>query len=514
MERKFESFISIFIKAAEEYPDKLAVVMENQTRTYGDIFEHARRIAGYLKQSGIGKGDPVAIISSNHVDYVETVLGCAMAGAITVKINWRFAAPELHYLLFFNHVKYIFFRSQDENIRREMGELTASLCPSLDMDIMEERLKDAEPICRFEEYGDKDVLMHLHTSGTTGFPKVVRYANGEFLRELESCVGSLGFARDTIYQLMSQLFHSASMGTYACLACGGTVVIFSRFDPAKYMASVEKYKVNRLSAIPTVLTALLGHPDFGRYDLSSIRMISYSTCPMPPELILRARKKFHCEFQQSYGMTEMCSIVTILSAGDHFCCDMRYLNSVGKPIAGHQVRIVDEDGRPCKAGEIGEICARGPGMMLDYYQMPEETQESIRDGWYHTRDVGYLDGDGYLYVRGRKNDMIISGGENIFPLEVEHALLMHPDIPEASVMGIRDAYWGEAVHAFVTLKCQSTLTGQDIRDFCRGKIAGYKIPKQVHICKSLPRTATGKVMKAELKKQVETGVTPHGMPPP
>lgn len=505
MERKFESFISIFTKAMEEYPDKPAIIMEDETRTYREIYEHGRKIAGHLERSGIKKGDPVAIISNNHVDYVETVLGCVMAGAIVVKLNWRFAAPELHYLLFYNHVKYIFFRSQDKKIRREMGELTASLCPSLDMDIMEELLEDAEPIGEFADLEDRDVLMHLHTSGTTGFPKVVRYGNGEFLRELESCVGSLYFDEDTIYQMMSQMFHSASMGTYACLACGGTVVVFRKFDPARYLESVEQHKVTRLSAIPTVLTALLNHPDLEKYDLSSIRMISYSTCPMPPELILRAREKFHCEFQQSYGMTEMSSIVTILSTEDHFRDNMRYLDSVGKPIAGHQVRIVDENGQECETGQVGEISVRGPGMMVDYYRMPEETAEAVVDGWYHTRDVGYLDEAGYLYVRGRKNDMIISGGENIFPMEVENVLRMNQDISEACVMGVRDDYWGEAVHACVILKQPGSMTGQDIRDFCRGRIAGYKIPKQVHICEVFPRTATGKVMKAELKQMVESG---------
>lgn len=505
MERKFESFISIFKKAMEKYPDKPAIIMEDKTRTYREIYEHGRKIAGHLERSGIKKGDPVAIISNNHADYVETVLGCVMAGTIVVKLNWRFAAPELHYLLFFNHVRYIFFRSQDEKIRREMGELTASLCPSLDMDIMEELLENAEPIGQFADLKDGDVLMHLHTSGTTGFPKVVRYGNGEFLRELESCVGSLCFDEETIYQMMSQMFHSASMGTYACLACGGTVVVFRRFDPVKYLESAEKHKVTRLSAIPTVLTALLNHPDLEKYDLSSIRMISYSTCPMPPELILRAREKFRCEFQESYGMTEMSSIVTILSTEDHIRDNMRYLDSVGKPIAGHQVRIVDENGLECKTGQVGEICVRGPGMMVDYYRLPEETAEVVIDGWYHTRDVGYLDEEGYLYVRGRKNDMIISGGENIFPMEVENVLRMNQDISEACVMGIRDDYWGEAVHACVILKQPGSMTGQDIRDFCRGRIAGYKIPKQVHICEVFPRTATGKVMKAELKKMVESG---------
>lgn len=502
MGRKLDSFISIFETAKKEYPDKAALIMEGKVRTYGEIFERAAKTAAYLKENGIGKGDPVAIISCNSLDYVETVLGCVMAGAVVVKLNWRLAVPELHHLIVLNHVKWIFFRSQDEKIRREMYELTIERCVSVDMDSLDKLLAHMEPMQEFVQREDEAVLMHLHTSGTTGMPKTVRYSNRGFLSELESCAQSLRFDRNTIFQMMSQLFHSACAGTYSCLACGGTVVFFSRFDPAAYLASIEKYKVTWISAIPTVLTALLNHPDFDRYDLSSLQMICYSTCPMPPDLIRRAMQKFHCGFQQSYGMTEMGSIVTILSPEEHLKDGMRHLNSVGKPIAGHEVKIVDEEGRLCRPGEEGEIAVRGPGMMVDYYQMPEETKTAIIDGWYHTKDMGYLTEDGYLYINGRKSDMIISGGENIFPQEIENVLRSHPDIELTSVFGMPDPYWGEAVHACVVLRNKGALTEHQIREYCRGKIAGYKIPKQVHICEELPCTATGKVMKAELKERI------------
>lgn len=503
MKKTFDSFIRIFENGMEAYPDKTALICEGQKRTYGQIYEQAGKIASYLRKNGIRKGDPVAIISKNSLDYIETELGIIMAGAIVIKLNWRLAAPELHQLLVFNHVKFIFFRSQDAKIRREMCVLTEELCPSKDLDRMEEYLKDEIPLTEFAERKDGDVLMHLHTSGTTGVPKTVRYSNKSFLQELESCVESLLFDSDTIFQMMSQLFHSACMGTYSCLACGGTVVFFGKFDPGAYLASVEENKVTRISAIPTVLTALLNAPDFYRYDLSSIHMISYSTCPMPPDLIRRAMEQFHCGFQQSYGMTEMGSIVTILSPEDHFRDQMRYLNSVGKPISGHEVIIMDEQGKRCQPNEAGEIVVRGPGMMIDYYQMEQETKEAIVDGWYHTKDIGYLTEDGYLYINGRKSDMIISGGENIFPQEIENVLRSHPDIAETAVLGIRDDYWGEAVHACVVLKQENSLSEQQIQDYCRGKIAGYKIPKKVHIYKDLPRTATGKVTKAELVKWIE-----------
>lgn len=498
MKRKFESFISIFEKAMQEYPDKPALIVEEKMRTYREIYEHARKIAGYLQRAGIVQGAPVAIISRNDVDYVETVLGCVMAGAVVVKINWRLAVPELHYLLHFNQVKYIFFRSQDVNIRKEMAAETRELCPAMNMDEMERILESEEPIEQFVPRGDDAELMRLHTSGTTGFPKVVRYGNAQFLEELEACVASLHFDTNTIFQIMSQMFHSASMGVYSCLASGGEIVLFRKFDPESYLESVERNRVTRMSAIPTVLTALLNCPQLEQYDLGSISMISYSTCPMPPELIRRAFEKFHCEFQQSYGMTEMGSIVTMLTPEDHFRDDMRYLNSVGTPISGHRIKILDDQGQECLPGVIGEVCVQGPGMMLDYYQMPDVTREAIVDGWYHTKDMGFLDEMGYLFIRGRKNDMIISGGENIFPQEIENVLQMNPGIMESAVVGISDPYWGEAVHACVILKDGVSMSEQEIRDFCRGRIAGYKIPKKVHICQTFPRTATGKVQKSAL----------------
>lgn len=315
MEGQFHSLIDIFKTGKEQYPEKTAIIMGEDTRTYGQIFDNAKRIAGFVLEKEIKPQDKVAVISQNHVDYIETVLGIIMAGGVPVNINWRLAAPELHHLLQFNEVKLTFFRSKDESIRKEMGELTKEMCQCVDMDCIKEVLEGVEPLEQFIEREDEDVLMHLHTSGTTGMPKTVRYTKGQYMRELTTCVHSLGFDKDTVFQLMSQLFHSASIGPYSIFACGGTIVLFPKFSPQEYLKSIEKHHVTRLSAIPTVLTALLNQPDFDRYDLSSIHTISYSTCPMPPELIKRALKHFNCGFQQSYGMTEMGSIVTMLTEG-------------------------------------------------------------------------------------------------------------------------------------------------------------------------------------------------------
>lgn len=280
--------------------------------------------------------------------------------------------------------------------------------------------------------------------------------------------------------------------------------MFPKFSPQEYLKSIEKNQVTRLSAISTVLTALLNQSNIDSYDLSSIRTISYSTCPMPPELIKRALKYFNCGFQQSYGMTEMGSIVTMLTEEEHLKDNMRYLNSVGRPIEGHKVKILADDGSDCAPGETGEIVVTGPGMMKDYYKMPDKTKEVMVDGWYHTRDMGYLDESGYLYISGRKSDMIISGGENIFPLEVENVLRTNEEIVEVSVLGVPDEYWGESVQAVVVLRLDSKLTPEEICTFCRGKIAGYKIPKKVYIWKKLPKNTTDKVCKIEVLKKIKS----------
>ena len=448
MEGQFHSLIDIFKTGKEQYPEKTAIIMGEDTRTYGQIFDNAKRIAGFVLEKEIKPQDKVAVISQNHVDYIETVLGIIMAGGVPVNINWRLAAPELHHLLQFNEVKLTFFRSKDESIRKEMGELTKEMCQCVDMDCIKEVLEGVEPLEQFIEREDEDVLMHLHTSGTTGMPKTVRYTKGQYMRELTTCVHSLGFDKDTVFQLMSQLFHSASIGPYSIFACGGTIVLFPKFSPQEYLKSIEKHHVTRLSAIPTVLTALL-------------------------------------------------------TEEEHIKDNMRYLNSVGRPIEDHKVKIIADDGSECAPGETGEIVVTGPGMMKDYYKMPDETKEVMVDGWYHTRDMGYLDENGYLYISGRKSDMIISGGENIFPLEVENVLRMREDIAEVCVLGVPDDYWGESVQAVVVLRPGSKLTPEEIRTFCRGKIAGYKIPKKVYIWEELPKNTTGKVCKAEVLKKIE-----------
>ena len=241
--------------------------------------------------------------------------------------------------------------------------------------------------------------------------------------------------------------------------------------------------------------------DRKNYDLSHLKVINYSTCPISPDLLRRALDRLNCRFYQSYGMTEMASTVTALLPEDHLILGGQYLTSVGRALPGAAVRIVRPDGSLCDAGEEGEICVRGQGMMLGYYQMPEKTADVIRDGWYFTHDVGYLDEDGYLYLRGRKDSLIISGGENIYPEEVIDVLLKMPEIAEAAVYGMPDPKWGEHVKASIVCKPGRSLTVEQVQTFCRANMPSFRMPREVEFLPELPKNATGKVLIQALKNR-------------
>jgi len=268
-----------------------------------------------------------------------------------------------------------------------------------------------------------------------------------------------------------------------------------------YVESLVREKVRAIGVIPLILQGILDEMDRKNYDLSHLKVINYSTCPISPDLLRRALDRLNCRFYQSYGMTEMASTVTALLPEDHLILGGRYLTSVGRALPGAAVRIVRPDGSLCDAGEEGEICVRGQGMMLGYYQLPEKTADVIRDGWYFTHDVGYLDEDSYLYLRGRKDSLIISGGENIYPEEVIDVLLKMPEIAEAAVYGMPDPKWGEHVKASIVCKPGRSLTVEQVQTFCRANMPSFRMPREVEFLPELPKNATGKVLIQALKNR-------------
>lgn len=488
-------------------PKREAIVYEDWRITYGELQELVYKTANYLKSIGVGKGDPVAVISRNCPEYIIAEIAILKIGAVSVKFNWRLTPDEMAYLLDLNEVTCAFFKPEnpewgEELVARYENKIKfISLSPVNGRSALYSLLdgQSAEPV--ETEIDSDEPAYHMHTSGTTGRPKCVVYSTGSYLNQMEAMLQRLEFHDGQVYQFISQLFHSACAGAYLTLATGGKLVLMKQFTVKSYIESLVREKVQAIGVIPLILQSILDETEHNEYDLSNLKVINYSTCPIPPSLLARALDRLDCRFYQSYGMTEMSSTITALVPEDHFLDDGAYLKSVGRPMPGAELRIIRPDGSICDAGESGEICAKGYGMMQEYFRQPEQTAAAIPDGWYHTKDVGYMDEKGFLFLRGRKDSLIISGGENIYPEEVTSVLVKMPGIAEVAVYGMPDEKWGEHVKASIVCKPSVTLTKQDVEHFCRENMPSYRMPREIEFLPELPKNATGKILINELKKR-------------
>ena len=498
----------IFDDSFARCPEREAIVFGSWRITYREMQSLIFKTAHYLRSLGIVAGDRVAIISRNCPEIMIAEIAILRLGATVVKFNWRLAPEEMIYLLDLNDVRCVFFKAEREDwaetLRQHYAGRIAFVSIAQDTDgrsamySLLEGMSD-EPI---ETLVDPDApAYHMHTSGTTGRPKCVVYSHARYLNQLESMLESLEFPDGQVYQYISQLFHSACTGAYLTLATGGKLIIMPSFSATEYVESLVREKVRAIGVIPLILQSILDETERKDYDLSHLKVINYSTCPISPDLLRRALDRLDCRFYQSYGMTEMASVVTALLPEEHLILGGRYLGSVGRAIPGASVRVIRPDGTQCNSGEEGEICVRGQGMMMGYYQMPEKTAEVIKDGWYYTHDVGYLDEDGYLYLRGRKDSLIISGGENIYPEEVIDVLLRMPEIAEAAVYGMPDPKWGEHVKASIVCKPGQSLSAEQVRTFCRANMPSFRIPHEIEFLPELPKNSTGKVLVHLLKNR-------------
>lgn len=503
-------FGQIIDRSVAEYPDRTAIVCGETRLTYRELDEQSSRFALALERDGVGPGDPVAVISRNCAEFLVAELAILKLGAVVVKINWRFSPDEIQYLFELNQIHHAVARYERKDwahtiwVRNHERVKFYLINPDHDGRSPFEKAMDPFPSGQGlvpREVDPDAPAFRVHTSGTTGKPKCVLHTHGGLLSQLRSCLSVLAFGPGEVYQLISQLFHISSMGAYMTLASGGTLVLMSRFEPREYLESLEREKVTGIGVIPVVLKRLLEHPELGNYDLSSLKFLNYSTCPMSPALLEEAMHRLSCQFYQPYGMTEMASILTVLPPEAHYAGGGKYLASVGRAIPGAQIRIEGPDGGPCAPGEAGEILARGPGQMIGYYKTdPGLNARILKDGWYHTGDIGWLDEEGYLYVSGRKDDMIISGGENIYPKEIMDVIMeLTADVAEAAVYGVPDEEWGERVKASVVLLPGSALTPDKLREYCQGCMPRYKVPKEIEFLEELPKNSTGKVMIQALK---------------
>ena len=505
----YSCFGSVVDDAAARCPEREAIIFGNWRLSYGEFGRLINQTAHYLRSIGVDKGTPVAVISRNCPEWVIAEFALYKLGAVVVKINWRLTPEELVSMLERNSVTAAFYKAE----KPEWGEQTEALCggrvrfirlePAEDGSSSLVSLVSGQPDTPVQaEVSRSDVACHLHTSGTTGKPKCVIYTHGGMLGELESMLGVYPYPDGQRYQYIAQLFHSAAIGAHLSLATGGSMVMKAQFELDDYMRTLVDEKIEAISVVPTVLKWILDETDRRHYDLSHLKTVNYSTCPIPQVLLKRAMDMLHCEFYQSYGMTEMGSTVTALRPEDHFLDGGRYLASVGRPIAGAAVRITAPDGSECPTGTSGEIYVRGPGRMLGYLDAEEATRACLSDGWYRTKDMGYVDGKGYLFLSGRADDLIISGGENIYPGEVTNVIMqLCDDIAEVAVYGVPDDTWGEHVKASVVLMPGSSLTPEALRQYCRSHMPTFRAPKEIEFLTELPKNATGKVLTSVLRER-------------
>jgi fatty-acyl-CoA synthase len=491
------------------HPNKPAIIFEGESISYLQLHRRANRTASWLQSIGIEKGDRVAVLLSNCPEFLELYFACSRLGAIFVPLNFRSAVPEVDYFVK-NARPRLFIFGQDCADKVDNLQLEKSLPPILLACIgsytgsqsvidyhHETAIFDGKNPFLTRTLGPanpEEPQVIMYTSGTTGLPKgaVLTHRKTFF-----NCLNADIFFKlqvDDIMLIILPLFHSGGLFIQAAptIYKGATLVIHPKFDPLTVYQDIENIKVTKFLGVPTVYKALVNVPPEQRGEISSLKVCAGGGEKTTPDLIEQCRDA-GLAFRQVMGQTET-SILLWASEEDSF----RKPGTVGRPVFHAEVNIVDRQGRPVKTGEIGEIVVRGSIMMKEYWQDPARTEETIKNGSLYTGDLARMDDEGFFYLVDRAKDMYITGGENVYPAEIERALKGHPEIEDIAVVGISDETWGEIGHAFVIRKPDSSLGAKEIAAFCKERLAGFKCPREIMFCNEFPRTSLGKVKKREL----------------
>jgi long-chain acyl-CoA synthetase len=492
---------------AARQPDAIAMVYQGRATSYAELDRRANRVANALIGAGVKPQARIAYLGKNSDAFFELMFGAAKANVVLVSVNWRLAPPEIAYVIN-DATTEVLFVGPDyfEIIDKIRGELktvkhivalgaTHGDWPSYEA--WRDRAADTDPAL---PVAGSDVALQLYTSGTTGNPKGAQLTHDNMLTLMPGALAWGDWDASDVSLVCMPLFHIGGSGwALAGFYAGSRNVIAREIVPAEILKLIAEQRITRTFFVPAVILFLLQTPGVQEADLSSLKLVIYGASPMPLDLVKKAMAVLKCEFAQVYGLTETTGAITYLPPEDHTEAAGERLKSCGRAMEGVELRVADATGEEVPVGQVGEILCRSVQNMKGYWNLPRETQNTIRGEWLHTGDVGYLDKDGYLYIYDRVKDMIISGGENIYPAEVESALFGHPAIADVAVIGVPDPTWGEAVKAIVVLKPGASASAQELIDYARERIAHYKAPKSVDFVQALPRTPTGKILKRELR---------------
>ena len=510
---------SILPRARAMFPDRLAIWDGEVRLTFDELGRRVDALTGALKAQGIKPGDRVAILDVNSYRYAEAYYACAQGGMVLVPLNSRLAAPELKYILNDAGAKAILasdaFFATLEGVRDSLSTVETVLAygkgpfPNKALDY-EGLLAAATPDATCAPAGLGDICQIYYTSGTTGEPKGVCLTYGNMIASALDAIVGLGLTDRDVWLHGAPMFHLVDAWSIWSMPMLGAPQVTLHFTPEGLMQVVERTKATSAGLPPTLINLMANHPKVGAYDLSSLRFIMYGGSPTPIGILQKAVTTIPTSYIHGYGITETSGITT-LGHPDDFCVEgpeerVALTASAGRAVAHIQLGIVSDDGRRLGTGQVGEVIVGGPRVMQGYWNKPKHTADALRDGWYHTGDMGYLDDHQRLFVVDRKKDMIITGGENVYSVEVENLLSTHPAVCEVAVIGVPDEQWTEAVKAIVLLHEGAKASEEDLIAFCRGRIAGYKIPKSVDFSREqLPKTGPGKIAKRRLREPYWAG---------
>jgi len=503
---ELQTVAAVAARHARWQPDAPAIICAEHSLDYAQLHRESNRIAHALRAEALGRGDRIAYLGKESVHYYATLFACAKIGAVLVPINFRLTGTEVDHILRDSRSALLIV---DADLRPAIEPVAANL-PNLVVrgagpDDFADWTAGQSDTDLSTNTGPDDPVVQLYTSGTTGLPKGVVLAQRSFfairdalaVADLDwidwqagdrSLIGIPGFHVGGVWWAMQGF------------AAGITNVAMPRFDSAGALALITRLGVTTACVVPSMLRLLLAEPGADKAAFTSVRKIVYGGSPIAESLLQEALTVFDADFAQIYGLTETGNTAVCLPPADHLPGNAR-LRATGRPYPGVQVKVIDESGASLPPGAVGEVCLRTPARMLEYWGMPQATAETLVGEWVHTGDAGRLDADGYVYISDRLKDMIIVAGENIYPAEIENALIQHPDVADAAVIGIPDDTFGEAIYAFVAARPGAEIRPRDLLLFCRDRIATFKIPSRFEFVDAVPRNPSGKILRRELRSR-------------
>jgi acyl-CoA synthetase (AMP-forming)/AMP-acid ligase II len=497
----------MLLRNVHEQPEKLAVIFRNKRHTYKVFNERVNRLANALLEKGMAKGDKVAYLLNNCSEFAEISFALSKIGALSVPLNFRLKEEEIGYIIENSDSSFLFFGPEfKENIAKLLprGSKVKKAVQVGGISEYEDLLQASSPQEPSVLVTEDDEHSIMYTSGTTGFPKGAVHSHKSRIWNSLNMLVDTGLRGTDIFAITTPLFHIAAGHTMvlSTIFIGGTVVILAGFSLPEFFEVIQREKVTAFFAVPTMFVRILDHPNLKEYDLSSLRLLFTGGAVTSVELKEKLMQAFpRATLDDLMGLTEGGPLTTFLPHRDAF----RKPGSVGRAHFSQMVRVVNEQGEDVNGDEVGEIIVKGPAVMEEYYKNPEATHKALRDGWLYTGDLARVDKERYQYLIVRRTDLIISGGENVYPAEVEKVLLLHPAVKEVAVIGIKDMEWGARVMAVVVPREGERLTEEDLLSFCREKLAGYKRPRRIALVNELPKNQLGKVLYKELRNRFEKG---------